>query len=82
MVAYCSIQVSGANPSIDENCFNLKVGQVICLGYKSQYCSITVIVKSGDTCESIAAAHSLTVTVLRTNNQLDDDCDIYVGEVR
>ena len=81
---YCRFQLAAVNSgSINSDCTNLAPGQVICLGFDGEDCSTTQVVQPGDTCSSIAAANGLNQTILNLNNpQLDDACDIYVGEVR
>lgn len=76
-------QLSVTNPKIiNKGCSNLEVGEVICLGFVGEDCSTTHTVKTGDTCQNIAAANGLNMTLLRMNNpQLDQACDIYDGEV-
>jgi len=76
-------QLAVNNPSlIDQGCSNLKPGESICLGVTNEDCSTTHIVGADDTCEKIATANGLNMTILRMNNpQLDQNCEIYDGEV-
>ncbi|KAJ2915999.1 hypothetical protein MD484_g4423, partial [Candolleomyces efflorescens] len=77
-------QLLAANQgAINPQCSNLWVGQVICLGREGQDCTDVVVVESGNTCESIAAAAGITYAALRANNpNVDENCtNIYPGEV-
>lgn len=72
-----------ANPDLNQDCSNLKVGNTLCLGFINEDCWTTHVVGAGDTCQEIATANGLNMTILRLNNpQLDQDCNIYDGEVR
>jgi len=68
---------------IDVTCSNLYPGQHICLGVVGRDCQQVYVVKSGDTCASIAGLQGLTTEGLRSANwrAVGDDCFIYVGEV-
>jgi LysM repeat protein len=76
-------QLAAINPAIiNKGCSNLTPGESICLGLVGEDCSTTQVVQPGDTCAGIAATNGLNMTILRLNNpQLDNSCDIYVGEV-
>lgn len=81
---HCRYQLAAINPSIiNKGCSNLTPGESICLGLVGEDCSTTYTVQPGDTCAGIAATVGVNMTILLHNNlQLDDSCDIYVGEVR
>jgi LysM repeat protein len=76
-------QLSAINPAIiNKGCSNLTPGESICLGIVGEDCSTTQVVQPGDTCAGIASMNGLNLTILHLNNpQLDNSCDIYVGEV-
>ncbi|RXW18390.1 hypothetical protein EST38_g7467 [Candolleomyces aberdarensis] len=77
-------QLLAANQgNINPECTNLRVGQVICLGRQGQDCTNVVVVQSGNSCESIAAAAGISYAALRANNpNVDENCtNIYPGEV-
>ena len=82
--AIASYQLAVNNPSlVDRGCTNLQVGESLCLGTTNEDCSTTHTVQTGDTCDKIATANGLNMTILHMNNpQLDQACDIYEGEVR
>ena len=63
---------------IDESRF-----KKLCLGITGQDCITTAVVKSGDTCATIAAAARIDVATLKANNQnVNGDCsNIRPGEV-
>jgi hypothetical protein len=83
-LCHCRYQLAAINPSIiNKGCSNLTPGESICLGLAGEDCSTTQTVQPGDTCADIAAAIGVNMTILRLNNpQLDESCNIYVGEVR
>jgi LysM repeat protein len=76
-------QLAALNPSlINKGCTNLTPGESICLGFTGEDCSTTHVVQSGDTCADIAANNGFNMTILQLNNpQLNQACNIYVGEV-
>ncbi|KAF7977545.1 hypothetical protein HWV62_3328 [Athelia sp. TMB] len=57
--------------------------QILCLGTTGADCTTTYVVKSDDTCDTIASATGVNTTMLGHNNpQITDSCDnIYTGEV-
>ncbi|KAF9644270.1 hypothetical protein BDM02DRAFT_3122200 [Thelephora ganbajun] len=71
------------NGIIDNECSNLTPNLKICLGYLGEDCTTVYTVARGDTCEAIAAAHNVNVTLLHENNpQINPGCgNIYIGEV-
>jgi hypothetical protein len=84
LLCHCRYQLSAINPAIiNKGCSNLTPGESICLGFVGEDCSTTQVVQPGDTCAGITAMNGLNMTILNLNNpQLDESCDIYVGEVR
>ncbi|KAF9446070.1 carbohydrate-binding module family 50 protein, partial [Macrolepiota fuliginosa MF-IS2] len=68
---------------IDVTCSNLYPGEQLCLGVVGRDCQKVYVVKSGDTCASIAAAYGLTADGFIHANwrAVDQDCSIYAGEV-
>jgi len=69
---------------INQECTNLAVGGVLCLGTTpDKDCQTTHTVKAGDTCDSVSSAAGTNTTILQHNNpQIDDQChNIYIGEV-
>jgi LysM repeat protein len=77
-----SYQLFALNSNINQGCTNLVPDETLCLGTDGEDCRDTYLVKSGDTCDHIAATYELNMTILLMNNpQLNEMCDIYVGEV-
>jgi LysM repeat protein len=76
-------QLSDLNDSINDDCTNLMAGQKLCLAVTGEdTCHKVHVVIQGDTCSSIVNVNGITMGALHQNNpQLNDDCDIYVGEV-
>jgi len=76
-------QLAVLNPNLTSNgCHDLTVGVQMCLGIIGYDCQTTHVVRQDDSCDNIAAAGGLNMTILTQNNpQLDSSCDIYVGEV-
>jgi len=68
---------------IDPLCDNLYPGEVLCLGLQGKDCTTTVVVQSGNTCNSIAATAGIPVTTLFANNpNINSGCtNLYPGEV-
>lgn len=83
-LCHCRFQLAVVNlHAINKGCSNLTENQPLCLGTVGEDCSITHVVQPNDTCTDIAAQNNLNKTILYLNNpQLDESCDIYVGEVR
>jgi LysM domain len=84
-LCYYSYQLAVVNPDmINKGCTNLTPGESICLGLDGgEDCSTTQVVQPGDTCSGITGSNGLNMTIFLHNNpQLDDACDIYVGQVR
>ncbi|RSH84377.1 uncharacterized protein EHS24_005897 [Apiotrichum porosum] len=69
--------------TIDENCENLQIDQVVCLGVEGQDCTKVYTVVEDDTCEGIISMYGMSNDTLYNNNpQIDSDCtNIYIGEV-
>lgn len=78
-----SYQLAAVNPSIDNLCHNLEVGQNLCLGTEGEDCTSTHVVETNDTCDSLYNTYSINSTILFNNNpQLNSVCDnMYMGEV-
>ena len=72
------------NPSVDDLCDNLEVGQNLCLGTEDEDCMNTHVVEANDTCDDLYNTYGLNATILYNNNpQLNSACDnMYIGEVR
>jgi LysM repeat protein len=67
----------------NEQCTDLAVGSVLCLGTAGEDCKDTYTVKEGDTCDGVTSASGMNSTILYLNNpQINKDCtNIYIGEV-
>ncbi|KAK0184474.1 hypothetical protein F5146DRAFT_1228642 [Armillaria mellea] len=61
-----------ADLGFDQDCDS--VGQVLCLGVVGQDCDETYIVKSGDTCTSIAKAMGVKLDIFKRNQGYDVNC--------
>jgi hypothetical protein len=68
---------------INSACSNLVPGQVLCLGYEGEDCTVTRVVKKNDTCDLITSAEGISSTVFRDNNpQINATCtNLYINEV-
>ncbi len=79
-----SYQLAAVNPTIDNLCHNLEVGQNLCLGTEGEDCSNTHVVEANDTCDILYNTYGINSTILYNNNpQLNSACDnLYMGEVR
>ena|ERR1700722_1998455 len=82
--AIVSFQLASLNPDIDASCNNLTPGMVLCLETSNGGCPDVYIVKSHDTCDSVAAKFGISNNHLVSNNpQINSECtNIYDGEVR
>jgi LysM repeat protein len=73
-----------ANPSINEACTNLQIGQTICIPASSTKpaCSTQYTVQPDDTCESIAAAAEIPLQQLTTlNPSVNEPCtNLQIGQ--
>nr|VWO96649.1 LysM domain-containing protein [Ganoderma boninense] len=76
-------QLAAVNPSVDDLCDNLEVGQNLCLGTEDEDCTNTHVVEANDTCDDLYNTYGLNATILYNNNpQLNSACDnMYIGEV-
>ncbi|KAI9060407.1 carbohydrate-binding module family 50 protein [Trametes sanguinea] len=77
-------QLAAANPDkINEQCTDLTVGEVLCLGFVGQDCNDVHVVQSDDVCVDIANEAGTTLSILLANNpNVDSTCsNIYPGEV-
>jgi len=76
-------QLATLNPSINAECTNLQIGQVLCLGTEGEDCQDVWVVEADDTCDSIAECASTNATMLLLNNpNINDQCtNIYIGQV-
>ncbi|EJT99627.1 hypothetical protein DACRYDRAFT_23701 [Dacryopinax primogenitus] len=83
-VGASTYQLAMLNPTIDDACSNLQIGQPLCLGLTDgSDCTTTYTVAGGDSCDAITNQFAINSTLLFLNNpQIDSACDnIYVGEV-
>ncbi|PIL31046.1 hypothetical protein GSI_05742 [Ganoderma sinense ZZ0214-1] len=71
------------NGTINADCSNLFAGEALCLGIVGQDCQVTHVVKSGDSCLSIAQAAGTTEEILLANNpNVNSQCtNLHSGEV-
>ena len=79
-----SFQLANVNKGIiDAKCANLFVNEILCLGLVGQDCTTVAVVKSGDTCDSIAVtAHTSLATLLANNPNINAKCtNLHLGEV-
>lgn len=79
-----SFQLAAVNSGkYNEQCTDLAVGSVLCLGTAGEDCKDTYTVKEGDTCDGVTSASGMNSTILYLNNpQINKDCtNIYIGEV-
>ncbi|KAI0801503.1 hypothetical protein C8Q74DRAFT_1365094 [Fomes fomentarius] len=78
-----SFQLANVNKGIDAACYNLEIGEVLCLGVIGQDCQVVHVVESADTCVTIAHAAGTTLDILFANNpNVNRDCtNIAPGEV-
>ncbi|KAI8973074.1 hypothetical protein BD414DRAFT_499032 [Trametes punicea] len=69
--------------TINAQCTNLTLGEVLCLGLVGQDCRDVHVVESGDVCVDIANEAGTTLSILLANNpNVDSTCsNIYPGEV-
>jgi len=76
-------QLAVLNPTINNGCTNLGIGQVLCLGTANEDCSTTHVVQTNDVCDSIMSTYNINATLLWSNNpNIDADCtNIYEGQV-
>ncbi|KAF5309129.1 hypothetical protein D9619_012784 [Psilocybe cf. subviscida] len=77
-------QLSNVNPTINQACTNLFVGQSLCLGLVGQDCDKVHVVAAGDGCWSIANDAGISLADLYANNPNVNSADcsnIYGGEV-
>ncbi|KAF8066583.1 hypothetical protein FPV67DRAFT_1197482 [Lyophyllum atratum] len=72
-----------SNPTVDDACDNLFVGQILCLGAVGRDCTTVRRVEDGDSCAVILEDAAITFDILRANNpNVDAECaNIYPGEV-
>ncbi|KAG8711766.1 hypothetical protein FRC08_015475 [Ceratobasidium sp. 394] len=71
-------QLTYLNPTM--SCTALSIGRSLCITASQYNCQPVYTVKSGDTCSAIAAANSITVDQIITNNpNLGSSCAISVG---
>ncbi|KAF8145192.1 hypothetical protein K438DRAFT_1444824, partial [Mycena galopus ATCC 62051] len=82
-------QLLSYNPSINADCTNLAIAEVLCLGPGGGggggggTCTQTYTVQSGDTCSAIAASQGLTVSqLLALNPSINSGCtNLGIGQV-
>ncbi|CAM0141696.1 unnamed protein product [Umbelopsis sp. WA50703] len=75
-------QVKGLNPTVNDQCSNMMVGESLCLNDGSLTCDKQAVVETGDSCASIAYAANISVSALQyINPYLDPSCtEIYPGD--
>ncbi|KAF7305678.1 hypothetical protein HMN09_00821500 [Mycena chlorophos] len=68
------------NPSINSDCTNLEVGEVLCIALT---CGNKYTVQSGDSCSEIETKENITDATLRAlNPSINSDCtNLQIGEV-
>ncbi|KAI0299783.1 hypothetical protein BC826DRAFT_712248 [Russula brevipes] len=71
------------NPAVNSGCTNLFPGQILCITPKTPTCTVTVVVKSGDTCNAIANAAGIPLATLMANNPaINSGCtNLFPGQV-
>lgn len=85
-------ELRAANPGINENCTNLRVGEAVVIPggtgpaptqptATAAPSGRTYTVASGDTCSAIAASYNVAVEDLRVLNGLNANCALQVGQV-
>jgi len=76
-------QLGTNNPSINSECTNLEVGQVLCLGTEGEDCNDTVVVESGDTCDDLISCAGINATIFFHNNPIiNSGCtNLNIGQV-
>lgn len=81
--ASSTYQLALSNPTINDACSNLQIGESVCLGLKGEDCQKIYQVVANDTCISISSTYGLSNTTLYLNNpQINSACsNIYIGEV-
>ncbi|KAF9002289.1 hypothetical protein BDQ17DRAFT_1542372 [Cyathus striatus] len=79
-----SYQLTSINyATINSDCSNLFVGEVLCLATQEENCPDVSVVHSGDSCNNIAYNSGISVTLLIENNpNVNADCtNLHPGEL-